>query len=85
MSEHSAVVEVESKSERPRCEVRDRITSRGRWGKVRLSRDYYYVALLFNLAAFILPPLYDLLSKLWLARIDSSEVITLSVVPRPML
>lgn len=35
----------------------------------------YFGALLFNLAAFILPALYSTLSKLWVANIDSSLVV----------
>lgn len=40
------------------------------------SHGYRYSgALLFNLAAFILPALYSTLSKLWVANIDSSLVV----------
>ena len=39
-------------------------------------RDRYAGALLFNFAAFILPALYGTLSKLWVANIDSSLVVT---------
>ncbi|CAN8102504.1 unnamed protein product [Discula destructiva] len=42
-------------------------------------RDRYLGALLFNLAAFILPALYSTLSKLWIANIDSSMVVTSDV------
>jgi hypothetical protein len=48
----------------------------------------YYGALVFNLAAFFLPALYSTLSKLWLADIDPSRVVTtdvytyIGVVPR---
>ena len=35
----------------------------------------YFGALLFNLAAFILPALYSTLSKLWVAQIDSSLIV----------
>ncbi|KAF2008468.1 hypothetical protein BU24DRAFT_445489 [Aaosphaeria arxii CBS 175.79] len=38
-------------------------------------RDRYFGALVFNLAAFILPALYSTLSKLWVANIDSSLVV----------
>lgn len=38
-------------------------------------RDNYHGALLFNLATFILPALYGTLSKLWVAKIDSSMVV----------
>ncbi|KXT11028.1 hypothetical protein AC579_7327 [Pseudocercospora musae] len=41
-----------------------------------LSRSQYSGALLFNIAAFILPALYATLSKLWVASIDSSMVVT---------
>lgn len=40
------------------------------------SRDTYFGALSFNLAAFILPALYSTLAKLWVAKIDSSMVVT---------
>jgi hypothetical protein len=36
-------------------------------------------ALLFNIAAFFLPALYDTLSKLWVASIDSSLVVTTDI------
>ncbi|KAH0436652.1 hypothetical protein CcaCcLH18_04209 [Colletotrichum camelliae] len=39
-------------------------------------RAAYTGALLFNLASFILPALYATLSKLWVANIDSSLVVT---------
>ncbi|EDU46255.1 conserved hypothetical protein [Pyrenophora tritici-repentis Pt-1C-BFP] len=39
-------------------------------------RDTYIGALLFNISAFILPALYTTLSKLWVAHIDSSMVVT---------
>ncbi|KAF1835101.1 hypothetical protein BDW02DRAFT_496777 [Decorospora gaudefroyi] len=39
-------------------------------------RDTYIGALLFNICAFILPALYITLSKLWVANIDSSMVVT---------
>lgn len=42
-------------------------------------RNRYSGALLFNLAAFILPALYGTLSKLWIANIDSSMVVTSDV------
>ena len=44
--------------------------------RLRQSRDSYTRTLLFNVAAFILPALYDTLSKLWVANIDSSLVVT---------
>lgn len=39
----------------------------------------YEGALLFNLCSFILPALYSTLSKLWVANIDSSKVVTTDV------
>lgn len=42
----------------------------------RWRRDRYPGALLFNMAAFLLPAVYSTLSKLWVARIDSSMVVT---------
>ncbi|KAH8793271.1 hypothetical protein BGZ57DRAFT_938170 [Hyaloscypha finlandica] len=42
-------------------------------------RQSYTGALLFNLAAFMLPVLYGTLSKLWVANIDSSQVVTTDV------
>ncbi|MCJ1237587.1 hypothetical protein MMC14_005574 [Varicellaria rhodocarpa] len=41
-----------------------------------LSRQTYHGTLLFNLLAFFLPALYSTLSKLWVADIDSSQVVT---------
>ena len=43
---------------------------------LRRSRDGYTRTSLFNIAAFILPALYGTLSKLWVANIDSSLVVT---------
>lgn len=48
---------------------------RWRW----LHRSEYAGALLYNLAAFILPALYGTLAKLWVAGIDSSLVVTTDV------
>ncbi|KAI7222318.1 hypothetical protein KC343_g7399, partial [Hortaea werneckii] len=42
-----------------------------RWGRQR-----YGGSLLFNIGAFILPALYSTLSKLWVANIDASMVVT---------
>ncbi|KAI1799053.1 hypothetical protein F4811DRAFT_545618 [Daldinia bambusicola] len=42
-------------------------------------RNHYAGALLFNLGAFVLPALYSTLSKLWVAEIDSSLVVTTDV------
>lgn len=40
------------------------------------SRSHYAGSLVFNIGAFILPALYQTLSKLWVANIDSSLVVT---------
>lgn len=42
----------------------------------RWPRNCYFGSLSFNLAAFMLPALYGTLSKLWVANIDSSMVVT---------
>ncbi|RMZ08770.1 hypothetical protein D0860_04525 [Hortaea werneckii] len=42
----------------------------------RRSRQRYSGSLLFNIGAFILPALYSTLSKLWVANIDASIVVT---------
>lgn len=42
-------------------------------------RHRYTGALLFNLAAFVLPALYSTLSKLWIANIDAAMVVTTDV------
>lgn len=42
-------------------------------------RDRYAGALLFNLAAFVLPALYSTLAKLWVARLDAAMVVTTDV------
>ncbi|KAH6629581.1 hypothetical protein C7974DRAFT_434096 [Boeremia exigua] len=44
--------------------------------KPSFHRNTYSGALLFNLCAFVLPVLYGTLSKLWVANIDSSMVVT---------
>ncbi|TFK66657.1 hypothetical protein BDN72DRAFT_140040 [Pluteus cervinus] len=44
-----------------------------------LNRQRYEGALTFNLCAFVLPALYSTLSKLWVANIDSSQVVTTDV------
>ncbi|KAK7720960.1 hypothetical protein SLS64_001253 [Diaporthe eres] len=51
------------------------MSAKGAWWR----RNRYFGALLFNLAAFILPALYSTLSKLWIANIDSSMVVTSDV------
>ncbi|KAJ5114906.1 hypothetical protein NUU61_000665 [Penicillium alfredii] len=43
------------------------------------SRETYSGSLIFNLGAFFLPALYSTLSKLWVARIDASQVVTTDV------
>ncbi|KAJ8128206.1 hypothetical protein O1611_g5432 [Lasiodiplodia mahajangana] len=45
----------------------------------RWHRNEYFGSLIFNIAAFILPALYSTLSKLWVANIDSSMVVTTDV------
>jgi Na+-driven multidrug efflux pump len=44
-----------------------------------LGRQTYYGSLLFNLGAFFLPALYSTLSKLWVADLNSSQVVTTDV------
>ncbi|KEY72925.1 hypothetical protein S7711_06753 [Stachybotrys chartarum IBT 7711] len=44
--------------------------------KRHFRRGTYQGALLFNLAAFTLPALYSTLSRIWVARIDASLVVT---------
>ncbi|KAF4592485.1 hypothetical protein GQ602_002784 [Ophiocordyceps camponoti-floridani] len=43
------------------------------------ARDTYFSALIINLVAFLLPALYNSLSKLWIAKIDPSMVVTVDV------
>ncbi|KAI9727599.1 MAG: hypothetical protein M1834_008039 [Cirrosporium novae-zelandiae] len=57
-----------------RIQLDDDVTVKPWW-----HRDRYVGALLFNLAAFVLPALYSTLSKLWVADIDSSLVVTTDV------
>src|ERR1700727_1242584 len=45
----------------------------------QLTISSYTGSLLFNLGAFALPALYGTLSKLWVANIDSSQVVTTDV------
>ncbi|TAQ91346.1 hypothetical protein B7494_g363 [Chlorociboria aeruginascens] len=54
---------------------------RGKIPKIKevLSRESYYGSLLFNVGAFLLPALYATLSKLWIANIDSSLVVTTDI------
>ncbi|RYP53128.1 hypothetical protein DL768_001802 [Monosporascus sp. mg162] len=59
----------------PFHETNNHTNSRSR----RTLRAHYPGALLFNIAAFLLPALYDTLSKLWVANIDSSLVVTTDI------
>ncbi|RMZ40413.1 hypothetical protein AFCA_004221 [Aspergillus flavus] len=43
------------------------------------NRESYFGSLIFNLGAFALPALYRTLSKLWIANIDSSQVVTTDI------
>ncbi|KAK3317620.1 hypothetical protein B0T19DRAFT_446575 [Cercophora scortea] len=43
------------------------------------NRDTYWGSLVWNLLAFFLPALYSTLSKLWVAKIDSSKVVLTDV------
>ncbi|OOO09758.1 hypothetical protein OAory_01055660 [Aspergillus oryzae] len=43
------------------------------------NRESYFGSLIFNLGAFALPALYSTLSKLWIANIDSSQVVTTDI------
>ncbi|TLS20292.1 uncharacterized protein PpBr36_11452 [Pyricularia pennisetigena] len=52
------------------------LTSPNLWSNEQFHRRNYTGALIFNLASFILPALYGTLSKLWVANIDSSLVVT---------
>ena len=49
------------------------------WWRPPYRRSTYSGALLFNLVAFVLPALYSTLSKLWVANIDKSLVVTTDV------
>ncbi|EEP80249.1 conserved hypothetical protein [Uncinocarpus reesii 1704] len=51
----------------------------GPWLVGILTNPSYTGALLFNIAAFILPALYATLSKLWVAKLDASRVVTTDV------
>ncbi|KAJ2900105.1 hypothetical protein MKZ38_002598 [Zalerion maritima] len=59
--------------EEPKSKMRFRLR------RLHWPRDRYAGALVFNFAAFILPALYGTLSKLWVANIDSSLVVTTDV------
>ncbi|KAL5866392.1 hypothetical protein ACKVWC_011427 [Pyricularia oryzae] len=52
------------------------LTSPKLWSNKQFHRKGYTGALIFNLTSFILPALYGTLSKLWVANIDSSLVVT---------
>ncbi|KAH8727362.1 hypothetical protein GQ44DRAFT_107168 [Phaeosphaeriaceae sp. PMI808] len=56
---------------------RDIANSRHRRWNLRLKTYWGYLA--FNFLAFLLPALYSTLSKLWVANIDSSHVVTTDV------
>jgi Na+-driven multidrug efflux pump len=56
--------------------IRPNSPKRPFWG---WHRDHFGSALLFNVAAFILPALYGTLAKLWVANIDRSLVVTTDV------
>ncbi|KAK6832724.1 hypothetical protein RU639_004013 [Aspergillus parasiticus] len=43
------------------------------------NRETYFGSLIFNLGTFALPALYSTLSKLWIANIDSSQVVTTDI------
>ncbi|KAE8326467.1 hypothetical protein BDV39DRAFT_193546 [Aspergillus sergii] len=43
------------------------------------NRETYFGSIIFNLGAFALPALYSTLSKLWIANIDSSQVVTTDI------
>lgn len=51
------------------------------WTQVRrhLRRDKYSGSLMINVITFTLPALYGTLSKLWVAKIDTSKVVTTDV------
>ncbi|KAI1386035.1 uncharacterized protein F4822DRAFT_360856 [Hypoxylon trugodes] len=62
----------------PHSEVSDRhdnVAERRKWSH----RDRFAGALLLNIASFFLPALYNTLSKLWVADIDSSLIVTTDV------
>ncbi|PVH75286.1 hypothetical protein DL98DRAFT_644426 [Cadophora sp. DSE1049] len=71
-------VEAETEIGNEHAEVEDERDPRTRLKKLA-SRQTYYGSLLFNFGAFMLPALYGTLSKLWVANIDSSKVVTTDV------
>ncbi|KAL5903067.1 hypothetical protein ACKVV7_011375 [Pyricularia oryzae] len=58
------------------AEENNNLTSPKLWSNKQFHRKGYTGALIFNLTSFILPALYGTLSKLWVANIDSSLVVT---------
>ncbi|KAL2402426.1 hypothetical protein ABEF95_017196 [Exophiala dermatitidis] len=48
----------------------------GLWLHLALTRGRFSGAILFNFLVFVLPALYGTISKLWVANIDSSMVVT---------
>ncbi|KAJ5369930.1 uncharacterized protein N7496_006022 [Penicillium cataractarum] len=50
-----------------------------RLARGHLGRQTYWGSFIFNIGAFVLPALYSTLSKLWVAEIDSSQVVTTDV------
>ncbi|CEJ62532.1 hypothetical protein PMG11_11029 [Penicillium brasilianum] len=50
-----------------------------RLARGHLSRQTYWGSFIFNIGAFVLPALYSTLSKIWVAEIDSSQVVTTDV------
>ncbi|KAJ4392682.1 hypothetical protein N0V85_006890 [Neurospora sp. IMI 360204] len=57
----------------------DRSPNKTGFNKFIPSRDTYWGSLTYNLLAFLLPALYQTLSKLWIAQIDSSSVVLTDV------
>lgn len=70
-SPESATGEMSSHSDVRRGRTLVRATRALAW-----HRSQYFGSLFFNIAAFILPALYGTLSKLWVAEIDASMVVT---------
>ena len=62
---------------RQRYRVESEISARSKAYSLPLSR--YTGSLFFNFFAFLLPALYGTLSKLWVAQIDSSKVVTTDI------
>ncbi len=53
--------------------------ARGPAARSKLTRPSFWGAILFNFFAFLLPASYGTLSKLWIADIDASRVVTIDV------